>query len=140
MNQKIESPAELHADHRHWKTELAMWRDDIDLWQKEHTTALKDLEHAAELIRRHENAVAGHLDSLKKIEASLDYHEKNLANSLSGEPGNELDNALAERHQEQAIQIQRQRRTHEIVKKHHHTAIAHVSSLIAVLRERSEPE
>lgn len=138
MKQNIESPAELHADHRLWKSELSMWRNDIELWIKEHAEALKELEHASELVRRHDEALARHLEALEKIENSLDYHEKNLAESLKGrsDERSNLEAALAERHAEQKEHFFRQRSTHDKIKMHHHIAMAQVASLLMVLRSR----
>ena len=35
MNQNTELPAELHADHRSWQSDISMWQFDIQEWRKE---------------------------------------------------------------------------------------------------------
>jgi hypothetical protein len=129
MNQKVESPAELHADHRTWQSDISMWNFDLEQWRSEHAAALKQLQEITELIQRHEKMLKEHEQSVEMIEAGLEFHEKNLAKSLQSGAESDVDDALVERHTEEAGKFAKQREAHERIKKHHHIAMAHVASL-----------
>ncbi len=131
MNQKLESPAELHADHRVWKSDISMWNFDLKQWRTEQAAALKELQQITELIQSHEKTLTEHEESVEMIEAGLDFHEKNLAESLhsGGDSDSDLDDALVERHNEEASKLAKQREAHERIKKHHHVAMAQITSL-----------
>jgi len=129
MAQKIETPAELHADHRHWQSDISMWKFDIQEWRAEHANALKEVEKIAELIRLHEETLNDHADTVETIEASLEFHEKNLAASLQDHADSDLDDALLGGHVEESKKFDSQRKAHERIKKHHHVAMAQVAAL-----------
>lgn len=133
MTQKFESPAELHADHRHWASEISLWRDDIEAWKKQISTALHELGRIAEAIRDHDKGLSHHLEALEGVESSLEYHEKNLAKSLGGSSDASFDNALHEHHSDEAKKIASQRVAHERLKKYQHIAMAHVATLKSCL-------
>ncbi len=129
MNHKSESPAELHADHRLWQSELTTWQFDIQEWQSEHAAGREELKKIIELLRQHEKALSEHEDAVEAIGAGLEFHEKNLAASLRDRAHPCLDNVLLREHGEEADKFARQRAAHERIKKHHHIAMAHVASL-----------
>ncbi len=133
MNQKAATVPELHADHRHWKNDVSMWQDDIEQWRSQHTTALKTLEQVAAMIAEHGESVDEHAEKLEAIVNSLDYHEQVLSESLRGGSDPNLDDALLERHEEQAATLEKHRDAHERIKRHHHTAMAQVATLKAAL-------
>ncbi|QEG22480.1 hypothetical protein [Mariniblastus fucicola] len=129
MTQKVESPAELHADHRHWQSDISMWKFDIQEWRSEHESALEQIEQIAELIRLHQKALNDHADTVEAIEGGLEFHEQNLAASLRDHADSDLDDALLGGHAEESKKFESQRKAHERIKKHHHVAMAHVTAL-----------
>ena len=133
MSQEIASVPQLHADHRHWKSEISMWREDIAYWRAEHETALECLKEITTIIRDHAEGLQQHEHKLTVIDNAVDYHEKMLKESLRGGSDPDLDDALAERHEEQTNAIATQREAHERIKKHHHVAMAQVAILKAAL-------
>ena len=134
MSRNFQSPAELHADHRRWDSEISMWKDDIVQWKIQHQTALAQLEEIARLIYQHATIMDEHLGAIEQFASGIEFHEKHLSGSLhSGrEPG--FDNELAERHTDIADELALQRISHERNKQYHHVAMAQVASLLASLK------
>lgn len=132
---KTETPEQLHADHRHWKSELSMWRDDIELWKQEHLGAVKALRYTIDLLGKDKEVLAEHVTAIECIENSLDYHEKMLAEILKGHGDGDvdLDQALVERHADKEKEFCNQRAAHEQLKKRHHIAVAQVTSMLNAL-------
>jgi len=129
MNQKTATPADLHADHRQWQSDISMWQFDIKEWRSEHATALEELAKITELIELHETTLNEHADSVGTIETAMEFHEKTLAASIHDHADSDLDDALLGGHAKEAEKIAKQREAHERIKKHHHIAMAHVASL-----------
>ena len=129
MTLKTESPAELHADHRNWKSNISMWRFDLEQWRSEHESALKQVEQIAEAIRQNESSLDEHADAIEAIEAGLGFHEKNLAASLQDHADSDLDDSLRSSHAESSRLFDSQREAHERLKKRHHIAVAQVAAL-----------
>ena len=129
MTLKTESPAELHADHRKWKSDISMWRFDLEQWRSEHESALEQVEQIAETIRQNENTLNKHAEAVDTIEAGLEFHEKNLAASLRDHADSDLDDSLLSSHAENSKKFDTQREAHERLKKRHHIAVAQVAAL-----------
>lgn len=142
MPEKTESPAQLHADHRHWKSELSMWRDDAELWKQEHVGAVKALKYSIELLGKVKIALAEHVAAFERIENSLDYHERNIAENLKGyrDADSGLEQSLIERHLKQEKELANQRKAHEHLKKRHHIAVAQITAMLNALSSSSEPD
>lgn len=129
MTLKTESPAELHADHRNWKSNISMWRFDLEQWRSEHKSALEQVEQIAEILRQSENALNKHAETVDTIEAGLEFHEKNLAANLQDHADSDLDDSLLSGHAENSKKFDSQREAHERLKKRHHIAVAQVGAL-----------
>lgn len=129
MTVSAKSASESHADHRHWKSEIANWTDDIESWNKEHGNALNALEQITECVRHHGASLKEHANSLEQLSNSMEFHEKNLAASLQGGGNAELDESLAERHLQQSEMHRHQKDVHERMKKHHHQVMTQVAIL-----------
>ncbi len=135
MSEKIESPAELHAEHRLWQSDISMWQFDLEQWRSELSKGLDEMEQIGAMLREHKKNVDEHADIIETIEAALEFHEKNLAASLRGNADSDLDDALVESHSVEAKKIAIQREAHERIKKHHHVAMASVAMLKSALLE-----
>jgi hypothetical protein len=135
MAKKIESPAELHADHRLWLSDISMWQFDLEQWRSEFSTTLDAMDQIAAMLREHKKNVDEHADIIETIEAALEFHEKNLAASLQGSSDSDFDDALVESHAIEAKKIAIQREAHERIKKQHHIAMACIAMVKSALFE-----
>ena len=129
MTLETESPAELHADHRHWKSDISMWRFDLQQWRSERETALKQVEQIAEAIQQNADILNEHADAVDAIEAELEFHEESLASSLQEHADSDLDDSLLSGHADSSKRFDSQREAHERLKKRHHIAVAQVAAL-----------
>ena len=60
------TPTQAHQDHTRWNSESAMWRDDIQQWNKEHKAARLALDDA----RATQNGtLSEHLESINQHES-----------------------------------------------------------------------
>ena len=50
--------AEIHVDHGHWQSDIQMWYEDLEAWQKEQAKLLAELELALGASRSVEGARA----------------------------------------------------------------------------------
>ena len=129
MTLKIESPAELHADHRNWKSDISMWRFDLnngDRNKNRHLNKSSRLLKPSGKTRIHSTSMQTRWTA---IEAGLEFHEKNLAASLQDHAELDLDESLLSAHVENSKKFDSQREAHERLKKRHHIAVAQVAAL-----------
>lgn len=129
MNAQVLTFAGMHADHRLWQSEHALWRDDLESWQSQHKTALEQLAALEQMIRNHGEALDCHAEDIQRIEHSLREHEKAMAAFQREGTNAEVQEPMLKNHRQQAERQSRQRAAHERIKKHHHTVMAHVMML-----------
>jgi len=122
--------AEMHRDHKQWAAEIAMWHDDMTLWEQEYQKALAQLSPLETALRQYAEALRDHKERTRAHEERLKVHEHALGEF---ERGNEIEDlkllALAKAHRDEAERHARQRGIHERLKKHHYTMLAHWSLL-----------
>lgn len=125
--------AEMHTDHRHWEDELAMWKQDIACWRAEHRERLAEIKQAT---AAHESALEEHANALRVHDEEIVQHEHLLAELLKlGRPDDgEVEGALEEMHSEERARQAGHREAHERIKRHHDTAMARLSVLVAALQ------
>lgn len=140
MSHDMNTPAEQHTDHRLWKRELSMWRDDVALWQQEHEGARKALEFAMATVAMDKEALSEHIATISDLEMNLNFHEMNLAESLRGLGDSDLDlnEILTDHHNKQQKTLAKQRNEHERLKKRNHIAVAQITSMLTALSARDK--
>ncbi|WP_442510282.1 hypothetical protein SH528x_001894 [Novipirellula sp. SH528] len=135
MTISVNSAAQSHADHRHWKSDVECWSEDIQNWRMEHCAAIVQLQEAVKRINEHGKALDEHANAVASLETSLKAHEKNLAASLQNGSDAALDDRMNDQHAKQTELHLCQQNAHERMKKHHHQAIAKVAMLKHALEE-----
>jgi len=118
------SHAEMHSDHRQWVSEDAMWEDEVHMWQGELDQAVAEMKKLETALAEHRKSLEAHAQAVREYRERQDQHEHSLADYERGESGADLV-ALAREHAKECEQQRQRRATHERVKRHHHTMIAH---------------
>ncbi len=126
---------DIHADHRHWQSDVKMWRDDLREWQKEQARLLAQIEIA---LGANNTSLARHADSIAELDERIAHHERFIAecDRASGLLAGDVERALTEAHREEAGAHASLRELHERIKRHHHRAMARLS----VVRQALERE
>ncbi len=133
MTENMTCAIEMHSDHRHWNSELAMWKEDITNWRSEHAIALDLLLQAKTMITSHEACLDAHQEKMSEVSKAIQCHEKTLAASLRGGAESDRNNVLNDKHESHLQTMITQHDAHERIKKHHHTAMAKVELLLKAL-------
>jgi hypothetical protein len=123
----------LHADHLRWKSEVAMWRQDIEEWQREQARLLADLETAlgaeVEALRQHKTTIV-HQEGL------IESHER-LISQLEASGGrsnhDEIEARMAAEHDKEAGRHESMALAHERIKRHHHRAMSRLAVVLKAL-------
>ncbi|MFT5353464.1 MAG: hypothetical protein ACI9KE_000662 [Polyangiales bacterium] len=111
-----------------------MWNFDLLAWHAEHKMALAELAEVAKLIGQHQAASSTHEQDIAKFAHEIKGHEQKLAEHCEKNPGRGIGEPAGELgHSGTSETADTLRRAHERIKKHHHTAMAHVASLKAAL-------
>ena len=133
MTENMTCAVEMHSDHRHWNSELAMWEEDISNWRSEHAIAMDLLLQAKAIIAAHEATLGEHEEKLSEVSKAIVRHEKTLAASLRAGSESDVNNALTDKHEGYHQSMVTQRDAHERIKKHHHMAMAKVELMMKAL-------
>ncbi|HVW37617.1 MAG TPA: hypothetical protein VHB99_09945 [Pirellulales bacterium] len=115
---------EMHSDHRQWASEDSLWEDDVHMWQGELDQAAAEIKKLESAFAEHRKSLESHVQAIRDYRASAERHERSLAEYERGEKGEDLI-ALAQAHAKEAEKQRHRRETHERVKRHHHTMLAH---------------
>jgi hypothetical protein len=136
-NKEIEmtslTPTQAHQDHTRWNSESAMWRDDIQQWNKEHKAARLALDDA---LATQNGTLSEHLESInqhgKKVKAAehhiAEFERTMVENTDSDEP------ELNEHHRAEAETQNQLRDVHEQIKRHHYSAMAKLNVLVEAVQ------
>lgn len=125
---------DVHADHRQWQNQVSMWKLDLQAWQGEHKVALEELADVVEMIKLHQTASSAHEKDIAAFADAVKAHEHKLVDHLEKEKGGDVgEPAGALAHEQAKKTAETLLQAHERIKKHHHTAMAHVMSLKAAL-------
>jgi hypothetical protein len=130
---KAASPAEMHVDHKAWRSEHATWHDDIRAWEIEAETAIADVEKAKAVIVRQTDVLRTHAAALRLYEQRIAAHEHALAEFEGGDPGDALRMNLECSHEAEQVKQDELWVTHERIKKQQHTLMAHCNLLLKAL-------
>ncbi len=134
MTQKTASAFDLHADHRHWISEIEMWQEDLVNWRSEHAIATDLLIQAKEMIVSQESNLAKHEERLREVRDAVDSHERTLSQSMREGADSETDETSIACHEQKRDTMASQREAHERIKKHHHQSMAKVEVLMQALQ------
>jgi hypothetical protein len=126
----------MHAEHRQWLSDDAMWRDDLAAWEGEVNEALEGLKMLGEALRKHGEALRSHLATIGREEEVANYHEKAIADYEAGGSGVPLLHT-AQIHQQTGARHVHKRLAHERLKRHHHTVMAHWNLLFKALTHKA---
>ncbi|HUY91319.1 MAG TPA: hypothetical protein VMV10_21455 [Pirellulales bacterium] len=116
--------AEMHSDHRQWASEDALWEDDVHLWQGELDQTAAEMKKIEAALAEHRRSLESHAEAVRDFREEEDRHEHSLAEYERGESGEDLV-VMAQKHNAEAEKQRQRRKTHERIKRHHHTMIAH---------------
>ncbi len=125
--------SDMHADHRLWASEHSMWNDDIELWHRQHASALTQLKTLEDLILQHGECLDAHAQQVGHIQRSVEGHEASMAAYRREGADAEGQEAMCANHSQQSERHAKQREAHERIKKHHHTVMAHLTMLKAAI-------
>lgn len=129
----VTSFSNMHTDHQQWQKEHQTWRNEIDHWRKGHTAVLSVLAELQDAIRRHEEALANHVQEIEQIALGLDEHEQSMHAYECQGTGLEQQEPMTKSHQLQEDRQIYQRNVHERIKRHHHTVMTQLAMLKAAL-------
>ena len=124
--------ANLHFDHKHWRNEINMWRDDLLEWKKEQAQLLNDVEIA---LGANVAGLKDHAGSIAAHEAEIVQHEHLIAEcerSSASRP-DEVATIFTDDHEGEANKQDRLRETHERMKRHHHRSMARLTAALHAL-------
>ncbi|HVX63053.1 MAG TPA: hypothetical protein VHC19_20695 [Pirellulales bacterium] len=128
----VQTHNEMHSDHRLWDSEATLWEDDIQIWEGELNAALAEMKQLEEVLAEHRKGLESHAEAIRAARADRATHEHALAKYEHGETGEDLV-VLAQKHEAEAEHRAELRQTHERVKRHHHTVMAHWRLLFKAL-------
>lgn len=120
----------MHQDHKVWRTENALWVDDLRMWDKEIDELTKQMEHIKQAVDNHVDAYHKHQEQILTQGNRLDQHEQEMAFL---EEGSQTDNALIPDHSKENELHDKLRQAHERVKKYHHQVVVVVKGLTKAL-------
>lgn len=129
----VTSFSNMHTDHQQWQKEHQTWRNEIDHWRKGHTAVLSVLAELQDAIRRHEEALANHVQEIEQIALGLDEHEQSMHAYECQGTGLEQQEPMTKSHQLQEDRQIYQRNVHERIKRHHHAVMTQLAMLKAAL-------
>lgn len=118
--------AGMHVEHRQWESEHSMWSDDIEHWRGQYESAQSQMKTLEELVRRHGEQLDAHTQAIRRIQHSFEDHERSMAAYQRDGSDAEGQEAMCANHVQQAERQSQQREAHELLKKQHHTIMAHL--------------
>jgi hypothetical protein len=131
------SHVEMHVDHKTWRSEHATWHDDVRVWERETETAVGDLEQAKAVLRKQAELLRTHAAAIHLYEQKFSVHEHALAEYEGGNPADALLMNLESAHDKEQVKQDELRSTHEQIKKHQHTLMAHCNLLLKSLAAKT---
>lgn len=118
MEREVIFNSDLHFEHKHWRSELLFWEDEIKSFQNrlsELVTRWTDKNVLAQL-EHYQNQFILQEGIIDKLQADIDSHETNIArHSERGE--DVLDQVLVKRHIEFRNRMDMQRDIYSNLKK-----------------------
>lgn len=112
----------MHHEHREWKSELVMWFEDIDVWQRQLKEALRRHTEHAEKIGPLLEALATERSQLRIIQDVMDQHEHKMANA--DHFGDSLPEWMTLKHLDIAKEMEKWRAHHAKLRVQHREQIA----------------
>jgi len=122
----------MHNDHREWKSENAMWHDQVREWEKEIFEAIADVAKVDQALQAHEQRLRTHAAAIRLYEQAPAEHEHQLA-ELAQEGTCKAACSTANKHKQESLKQIEQRQVHEELKRTHHALMAHWSLLLKAL-------
>ena len=113
------SHIDMHQEHKRWRVEDDLWRDELAVWEREIDQAISDVPRLEKALRDHAGTLWQHAASIRLYEQEATYHEHELASYEQGEAPSDLV-ALAKSHRREAKKHAEQYKTHDEIKKRQH--------------------
>lgn len=120
----------MHAEHRRWQSDVAIWRFDDGQWRKELRAASAALDTIKDTLRDALDALDAHADAVWEEEQHIHAHELSLCQESMAGQRKKTDKQWAAIHRKMATQHKRVAAAHERIKQHHHGVIAEVRRLL----------
>jgi hypothetical protein len=124
--------ANLHADHKHWGSEIQMWRQDLEEWRKEQAKLLSDIEIALGAnvagLKEHAGSIGTHEGHLAQHEHSITECER-----ASTPRPDDVATIFTDDHEDEANRQEQLRENHERIKRHHHRSMAKLAVVLRAL-------
>ena len=133
------SHIDMHQEHKRWRMEDDLWRDELAVWEHESEQAIKDVPRLEKALRDHAEMLRKHAASIRLYEQDFVYHEHALASYEQGEAPSDLVE-LAQAHQTEAEKHVEQHKAHERIKKQQHALMATWRLLFTALVEAEQSE
>jgi hypothetical protein len=120
----------MHLDHEAWRSEGALWHDQLREWESQTAQAVADLDAVRKILTDHERALEKHAAGVHLFEGACAEHEHELAVSVTAAPPVKptVD------HRTEASNHAHQRELHEALKHRHHSLIARWNMLMGSLK------
>jgi hypothetical protein len=124
--------ANLHFDHKHWRNEILLWRDDLEEWRKEQARLLADIEIALGAnvagLKEHAGSIGSHEGHLLQHEHSISECER-----ASTPRPDAVATIFTDDHEEEAKRQEQLRQAHERMKRYHHRSMARLAAALQAL-------
>ncbi|MCE9607015.1 MAG: hypothetical protein K8U03_19185 [Planctomycetia bacterium] len=120
----------MHNDHREWKSENALWHDQLREWEAEIAEAIGDVAKVEQALHAHESRLRTHAAAIRLYEQGPAEHE--LA-ELVQEGASMAACCTANKHKNESLKQTEQRQVHEALKRTHHALMARWSLLLKAL-------
>jgi hypothetical protein len=118
--------SQMHRDHRAWRSESALWHDQLREWQQQTQQALVDLEAVRAMFHEHERRLETNAAAVRLYDQDCADHEHQMVQSESDSAPvhDESD------HKTEAWDHTHQRERHEACKLQHHSLMARWKMLL----------
>jgi hypothetical protein len=122
----------MHTDHREWKSENALWHDQLRQWEAETFEAIGDVAKVDLALQAHEAILRTHAAAIRLYEQGPSEHEHQLA-ELVQMGACKSACCTAKKHSQESLKHAEQRQVHEAMKRTHHALMARWSLLLKAL-------
>lgn len=124
----------MHHDHADWKSENALWHDQLREWEAEIADAIDGTAKLKQALEAHQQTLRIHAAAIRLYEQGPAQHERQLAEFVQQGVGYAAC-CTEPKHRKESSKHDEQRSIHETMKKSHHALMARWSLLLKALTE-----
>lgn len=128
----------MHHDHGEWKSENALWHDQLREWEAEIAAAIDATAKVKQALEAHQRSLRTHAAAIRLHEQAPAAHEHRLVEFVNQGVGFAAC-CTEPMHCKEALTHTEQRTVHETMKREHHALMARWSLLLKALNLPDAP-